>query len=177
MKITKNTSGYAARDLRRVICKVHSYMKTLEGKAAPNWRRLKIHVRSRPRNYHTGRAFLGGHGYRGSWDVIFTIPANGETERKFGWLVYHELMHTYGYHHSQYTNIPADELETLFPDNANILKPEPAPKVDHVAKRYAALVKRRATWQSKLNRAQVAHAKVEREVRAYESRHGERLTA
>jgi hypothetical protein len=190
MKITRNTSIYSSRDLRRVICHTHRFMVKLEGKPAPNWKRLRVVIGGRTEDGHTsGRAHYGGRGWNG-WDVWFTLPDRGMTEHRFCWLVYHELMHTYGYRHRQYTNIKPAEQSKLFPDNKPLaLKPPPPPKpirapkpttpppppVDIVRVRYDRMKQRQRTWDAKQRRAANALEKVNREIRAYERRHGDRL--
>jgi hypothetical protein len=50
-------------------------------------------------------------------------------------------------------------------------------KPDVVAQRYARMVSRRDKWRRELDRAKRLSLKAEREVRAYERRHKERLVA
>lgn len=58
-------------------------------------------------------------------------------------------------------------------DKAEIVKP----KSDHVAQRYRRMIARRDKWKAELARAERLLDKAEREVRAYERRHQERLAA
>lgn len=53
-------------------------------------------------------------------------------------------------------------------------KPEPA-KPDPVVQRHRRMVSRRDRWADQLERAKRLLAKAQREVRAYERRHGDRL--
>jgi hypothetical protein len=117
MRIFKNTSVYMTKDLRRIICKVHAHMKRLERKPAPNWKNLNVKISGRPTGGWRGYAYYGGHGYE--WDVRFTLGCN-MTEVGFAIAVYHELMHTYGYRHPQYNDLPFAEALLLFPDNVDI---------------------------------------------------------
>ena len=51
------------------------------------------------------------------------------------------------------------------------------PKRDPVKDRYQRILAREQTWESKLKRAENALAKVRRERREYERRHGDRILA
>jgi hypothetical protein len=55
-------------------------------------------------------------------------------------------------------------------------KPVP-PKPDQVLVRYNRMLTRAVSWEKKFNRAENNLAKVKKEIRAYESRHGERLAS
>ena len=188
MRITKNTSGYCTRAIKAVFTKVHAFMRSpkCEGKPAPNWRNLRVQIEGRDGGYHSGRAYYGGHGI--DWDVFLTLPrptlkgTNWHTERRKGEatnyrvrklasLIYHELMHTYGYKHSQYNDIRAEDLERLFPDNYLVPVPEPKPErvkqAAHIDK-YARLVARRKAWESKARRAENALKKINKSIRYYE---------
>jgi hypothetical protein len=56
-------------------------------------------------------------------------------------------------------------------------EPEAKAKPDVICLRYKRMVNRRDKWSAELERAKRLYAKAQREVRAYERRHGERLTA
>lgn len=195
MKITKNTSGYSTRELKRIICKVHAHIRKLEGRDAPRWKRLEVHVRGRDDNYTSGRAFYNGCGYVDSWDVVFTIPRaikkgatgywkypqlkgklNNYRARRFAYLAYHELMHTYGYRHHQFTNINDAELEKLFPDDyviptaQELAKPK-APKPPVYKTRYARIRQRRKQWEAKQRRAKTALGKLAKQAAYYERKY------
>jgi len=118
MKIVRNTTKIESRVLRSLLCKVHAHMTKLERRKAPNWKNLRIKIGNRSKGGYRGWAYYYGKG-PGGWDVHLSLPGDA-TERGFGWLVYHELMHTYGYRHNEYGNIPDRELEALFPDNKTI---------------------------------------------------------
>lgn len=54
--------------------------------------------------------------------------------------------------------------------------PEPKARPDKVQVRYTRMVAREAKWAAELERAKRLHAKAQRERKAYERRHGERVT-
>lgn len=192
MRIVKNTSGYETRALKAVFTKVHAFMRSpkCEGKPAPNWKNLRVVIEGREDNRHSGRAYLGGHGY--DWDLFLTIPRpvkrgtnwyskNQKGQRneyrvhRLASLVYHELMHTYGYNHNQYNDIRADDLERLYPDNYVLPVPEPKPEAPKVAAwvgKRERLLKRRKAWQTKAKRAKNALAKIEKSLAYYERTYG-----
>ena len=172
MKITKNTSVYSTRELKTIICRVHRHMMTFERKPAPRWKNLSVHVRGRARKYVTARAFYHGLGYVDGWDVIFTIPNKDLPVRWFANLVYHELMHTYGYKHKQFTEISSKELEKLYPENY-ILQPA-LPKQKAAAspiwqKRYKVALASEKRWLTKHKRAETALKKVRKKILYYET--------
>lgn len=118
MKIVKNTSPYQTRQIRSVICAVHAHMRKLERRPAPNWKRLRVKIRSRAWG-HSGWAYYEGKGraHGKDWDVLLSLSRQGCTIRQLALLTYHELMHTYGYRHRQFNDIPEQELQQLFPVN------------------------------------------------------------
>lgn len=186
MKIIKNTSGRDTAYIKSVFTKVHTYMRTLEKRKAPNWKNLRVKINGREEKYHSGRAYIGGRG--GEWDVFLTLPRpvkNGtawHSEDKKGQpmfygthslasLVYHELMHTYGYKHSQYNDISEKELNKLFPEVIDL--PPAIDKVKAAAlpkwqAKYDSALKRRKVWQAKAKRAANALKKVEKQIAYYE---------
>jgi len=187
MKIIKNTSGRSTREIKKIFTHVHRYMKKLEGRAAPNWKGLRVIIEGREDNYHSGRAYFHGHG--GDWDVFLTLPRPTKKgtlwhnkERKgqpnyygvhtLASLVYHELMHTYGYRHSEYNDITEPELNKLFPETYDIpAQPEPKARLAALPKwqtKYNRLLARRKTWESKQRRAKVALKKLETQIKYYE---------
>ncbi len=182
MKIIKNTTHYSTRELRRVICAVHKGMSKAEGKL-PFWKRCKIAIGNSKRGKYSvsGYAFYHGRGYK-PWDVFLGLPHEKCTVRTFADLVYHELMHSYGYKHTQYRDLTKAELnemlgeewcDQLIPLAATVAKPKP--EVSVVEKRYAALLKRQQQWDAKLRRATTAKKKVDREVKVYARRHPQLL--
>lgn len=193
MRITKNTSGYDTRAIKRVFTVVHAFMRSpkCEGKPAPNWRGLRVKIEGRDGGYHSGRAYYHGRGC--DWDVFLTLPrpvlrgTNWHTEHRKGKvqtyrvralasLVYHELMHTYGYRHSQYNDIRAEDLERLFPDNYVLPTPAPKPEPVKVAawiQKRDRLLARRKAWESKAKRAENALKKINKSLRYYERTYGD----
>lgn len=115
MRIVKNTSRYETKTLRSVLCKVHAHMRKLEGRPAPNWKNLRVKIGHLSRWGWSGYAYYGGKSWK-DWDVHFSL-GQGQTLHCFAKAVYHELMHTYGYRHSQYSDLPDRECEMLFPEN------------------------------------------------------------
>ncbi len=188
MKIIKNTSGRETAELRKLICRTHALMKRLEKKPAPNWKRLRIKIGGRNESYHSGRAYLGGYGCNG-WDVFLTLPrpivrqdqvwddngrCNRYTARSFVKIVYHELMHTYGYNHDQYSDISQADLEKVVPENYNI-RAEPV-KVKPAAepvwkKKYQQALAAEKRWLAKQKRAVTALKKARKKVRYYENKY------
>lgn len=121
MRIIKNTSKYESKSLRRIMCRVHAHMKKLERRSTPNWKSLNVKFSGRPRGGWAGWAFFYGNGYE--WDVRFTLGLSSRyhmAEIDFAIAAYHELMHTYGYRHRQYADLPYSEAAMLFPHNRKI---------------------------------------------------------
>lgn len=191
MRIIKNTSGYDTRAIKAVFTRVHTFMRSAkcEGKPAPNWKGLRVKIEGREDNRHSGRAFYGGHGY--DWDIFLTLPRpikrgtdwaddkgkpNTYRVRKLASLIYHELMHTYGYKHAHYNDIRDADLETLYPDN--FVLPAPGPKAEPtkaaawINKRDRLLARKKA-WESKAKRAKNALAKIEKSLKYYARKYGD----
>jgi hypothetical protein len=189
MKIIKNTSGRSTREIKKVFTIVHHYMKTLEHRPAPNWRNLRVVIAGRETNYAGGRSFYNGRG--GDWDLFLTIPrpvklgthwaseqhkgkSNFLGVQRLASLVYHELMHTYGYKHSQFTDITEVELNKLFPEAYNIptateATPDKSPKW---RKRYDTALINEKRWLSKQKRAANALKKVRTRIKYFERKYG-----
>lgn len=169
MKITRNTTPFETRDVRRVICKVHAIMTKLEARPAPNWKHLRIALRGTTNTYVRGYAYYHGRGAY-AWDVHLTLPA-GIREQRLAWLVYHELMHTYGYKHKQYTDARDHELAAWFPEDRAIrlaadVKPKAKASVQEI--RHQRVVVKLAAWQTKQKRAANAIKKLKSQLRYYE---------
>jgi len=178
MRIVKNSTVYDTRALRSIICATHAHMKKMEGRPAPNWSRLEIKIGNTKRHgYHSGHAFYGGRGYVGRADVFFGLCKPGTsmtmTNHSFCGLVYHELMHTYGYRHSQYSDIPISEILKLFPveEDLPIAAPTLKKKEPVWIKRYKSALAREKAWTSKLKRAKTALKKAQRQRKYYESKY------
>ena len=148
MKIIKNTSGYNTTKLKSLFCEVHSLVAKREGRL-PHWKDLKVAVRRKSYGY-SGRAYLGKV-YGEGWDLFLSI--NDEMNiSSLSQLFAHELYHSYGYDHKQYTTWPLSEndihiLETKFSIVDLISKEkEKTTKVNLVAKNYTKLLKRKENF-------------------------------
>ena len=143
----KNTTQYSTRAIRSVLTVVHNHIAKTEGRMKRWDRfvvQIGYTKTSRTRgwawlgNAHTGPTYwawsaFGTHkgakvtpGAKAP-DAVLRLPMprakpdGGEywraDEHDLAWLAYHEFMHSYGYNHSQYSNIPKAELDELFPEN------------------------------------------------------------
>ena len=171
MKIIKNTSAFDTRALRSIICKTHAHMQKIEGKPAPRWKGLSIKIQSRLHGT-SGRAFYNGLGYIDDWDVFLSISPN-TTIYEFAYLVYHELMHTYGYSHKQYSNIKNNEMKLIISDDGPlpekiVLKQAAMPVW---VKRYESALRRKESWEQKQSRAEKALKKVNAQIKYYERKY------
>jgi hypothetical protein len=179
MKILKNTSAYDDAVLRKIICATHAYMVKLEGRKAPNWDNLRIKVRSKEYGWSGQSYYHGnGRGWGHDWDVFFSLSPN-MTVWGIVTAVYHELMHTYGYKHADYNDIPYKECAKVFPDNPKAVtwnKPPKAPKPKAekppawIAK-YESAVKRKKAWETKKKRAETALKKINKTIKYYEKKY------
>lgn len=178
MRIVKNSTAYDTRFLRSIICTTHRYMQSLEGRPAPNWKALRVKIANTKRNgYHSGYAYFNGYGGHKEWDVFFGLCKPDSpmtmTNHTFCSLVYHELMHTYGYEHSQYSDIPKNEILKLFPDEVPLPLAKVATKEKEPVwkKRYRAVLAREKAWASKLKRAKTALKKAQYQRKYYEDKY------
>lgn len=189
MKILSNTSGLDTRFIKAVFTKVHAYMRTLENRKAPNWQNLRVKIEGRDMNYHSGRAFYNGNGYE--WDLFLTLPrpvkrgTHWASEDKKGQrmnymlhelvhIIYHELMHTYGYKHSQYSDITKRECLKLYPDNIAVpaaAAPAAKEKPPKWQTKLNALRNRQDAWQRKAKRAENALKKINTSIKYYERKY------
>ena len=162
MKIISNTSRRESAHLRSIVCRVHKHMTKLEGRKCPCWDTLRTAIGGTAKSHDSGHAFLKPGG-RQRHDVWLTIPhSHVYTTHQFAHLVYHELMHSYGYKHSQYTNIRTSELDALFPLNDPI-RDAHTPKKDRPALtdlRLARAEQSLRAWQTKAKRAETAIKKL-----------------
>ena len=123
MKIIKNTSLYDTKKLKGLFCHVHSQLSKYEGRL-PHWKSLKIQVMDKVQGRHaSGCAYVGNverqrkrfHKLPDMW-----LSLNKETSlERIAQLFGHELMHSYGYKHSQYRTDPLEphhivEIEAKF---------------------------------------------------------------
>jgi hypothetical protein len=158
-------------------------MRTLERKPAPNWKRLRVAIGNSKRGKEStsGYAYYDGYnhgGVRGDrWAVFLGLPHEFLTERRVARLMYHELMHTYGYNHKQYRDPTFDELETAgFGAKAVAVNAvQPSPKIDRVKIRYLSMLRRQKQWAAKYHRARNALQKVDREIRSYKKKYADRV--
>ena len=179
MRIVKNSTPYDTRALRSIIYATHWYLKKLEGKPAPNWKRLEVKIGNTKRyGYHSGHAFYGGIAdYVGQADVYFGLckpeASMTMTNHTFCSLVYHELMHTYGYRHKQFTDIPKQEILKLFPIETDLLIAKaPLKKKEPVwTKRYNSALYREKAWTTKLKRAKTGLKKAQYQLKYYERKY------
>lgn len=174
MKIIKNTSGYETKALRKIIVMAHAHIRATEGAAVPRWNDLQIVIRGRDSHGHvSGCAYLGGT------KMWLTIPRSrviknlGEvwpaiSARRVMWLAYHELMHSFGYNHSQYRDLNDKELAELIPEDYAMPQPAKKSKADPREGRIASLIERRAKWKTRLTRAQNTLKKINQRIRYYE---------
>lgn len=180
MRIVENTSGYNARQLRSLIILAHTTIRKVEGYDAPNWKHLRILVRGRDQgNYVTGRTVLGGR-RSGPWDVCLTIPRPNVSARLVLYLVYHELMHVYGYRHGQFVDLTEAEQAKIIPDDYALQPPEAPRKpttTDRKSARIVALLDREKKWQTRAKRARTALTKIRRSLKHYERTAPEMLVA
>jgi hypothetical protein len=179
MRIINNSTVYETRALRTIICLTHWHMKKLMGKPAPNWNRLEVKIGNTKRTgYHSGHAFYGGRSsYIGQADVFFGLckpeASMTMTNHTFCHLVYHELMHTYGFRHSQYSDIPKREILKLFPIETDLpIANAPLKKKELVwTKRYNSALAREKAWTTKLKRAKTALKKAQDQRKYYEKKY------
>ncbi len=146
----KNETQYSTRAIRSVLTTIHNHMAKTEGRMRRWKElvvQIGYTRDSRVRGWaYLGNANSGPVYWRRSAfgrqengvkiepgkqcpDVLLRLPEprqiqNDEIwradEHDLGWLTYHEFMHSYGYNHKQYTDIPKKELAMLFPDNRKL---------------------------------------------------------
>ncbi len=113
MKIIKNTSLYDTKKLKGLFCHVHSQLSKYEGRL-PHWKSLKIQVMDKVQGRHaSGSAYVGNverhRQYRTEVPDMW-LSLNKETSLEvIAQLFGHELMHSYGYQHSQYRTDPLEQ--------------------------------------------------------------------
>jgi hypothetical protein len=183
MKI-KNRTRYDSRVLARVFALVHSWMAKEIGHKLRQWPRLDVEVKYR----NSGRLGVSGCATVGGWHMTLRLPqeriASGEGRLRtatLAWVVWHELLHTYGYRHDRFSP-PAmyntDSAERfafvvekigseMVADAAVKVKVKPTKETTQRA-RYDRLVANEKAWQSKLKRAQTALRKIAKRKRYYE---------
>ena len=106
MKIIKNTSLFQTKKLNSLFCHVHNQLAQYEGRL-PHWKYLKIQVMDKVKGRHaSGCAYLGQVYGRGA-DMWCSYNVDTSLER-MAQLFAHELMHSYGYRHSQFRSNPLE---------------------------------------------------------------------
>ena len=107
MKIIKNTSLFQTKKLNSLFCHVHNQLAKDEGRL-PHWKSLKIQVMDKVKGRHaSGCAYVGKVYSRGEPDMWCSYNVETSLER-MAQLFAHELMHSYGYRHSQFRSNPLD---------------------------------------------------------------------
>jgi len=126
MKIIKNTSLYETKKLQSLFCLIHSQLAKYEGRL-PQWKSLKIQVMDKVKGRHASGCAYRGKVYGNQPDMWLSL--NKETSLEvIAQLFAHELMHSYGYNHSQYRTDPLephhiDEIKRKF-DKNDLLSPK-----------------------------------------------------
>jgi len=126
MKIIKNTSLYDTKKLQSLFCLIHSQLAKYEGRL-PQWKSLKIQVMDKVKGRHASGCAYRGKVYGNQPDMWLSL--NKETSLEvIAQLFAHELMHSYGYNHSQYRTDPLephhiDEIKRKF-DKNDLLSPK-----------------------------------------------------
>ena len=106
MKIIKNTSLFQTKKLNSLFCHVHNQLAQYEGRL-PHWKSLKIQVMDKVKGRHaSGCAYVGKVYGRGA-DMWCSYNVDTSLER-MAQLFAHELMHSYGYRHSQFRSNPLE---------------------------------------------------------------------
>ena len=117
MKIIKNTSLYDTKKLKGLFCHVHSQLAKYEGRL-PHWKSLKIQVMDKVKGRHASGCAYVGKVYGNRPDMWLSLNKETSLER-IAQIFGHELMHSYGYKHSQYRTYPLephhiDEIKRKF---------------------------------------------------------------
>jgi hypothetical protein len=173
MKIIKNTSYFDTVKLKSLFSTVHNLLAKAEGRLK-HWKRLKVIVRDKEWGY-SGRCLLGGVHFTRDWDMFLSVDKDTDTNT-LAYLFAHELMHSYGYRHSQYRDDPlTKEQHDFIKDkykNVIMHKVKKAkPKKDIISIRFARMQKRERSWGRKLKLATSHLKKVKREIKVYKRRH------
>ena len=117
MKIIKNTSLYDTKKLQSLFCLVHSQLAKYEG-GLPHWKSLKIQVMDKVKGRHASGCAYVGKVYGNRPDMWLSLNKETSLER-IAQLFAHELLHSYGYRHSQFRTDPLephhiDEIKRKF---------------------------------------------------------------
>lgn len=182
MKIIKNTSAFDTVKLKTLFSQIHREISKSEGKLR-FWKTLKIQIWNKKYGY-SGCAYLGKY-YGVNYDMHLSMSQDISLY-DMAQLFAHELMHNYGYDHSQFRNDPLDEKQMRyivdkFGDTSYFLKTEkPKLRINRVAKNYKQLkirrnnlIKRKKQYESNLKRLANSMKKVERKLKHYEKTYDE----
>ena len=174
MKIIKNTSDFDTVKLKSLFSTVHNLLAKAEGRLK-HWIKLKVVVRNKEWGW-SGRCLLGWTTWRSDdWDMFLSISKDKDTNT-LAYLFAHELMHSYGYRHSQYRDDPLTKEQHDFIRDKyknvimNKIKKE-KPKKDLILVRFDRMLKREKVWDGKLRLATSHLKKVKREIKVYKRRH------
>ena len=173
MKIIKNTSDFDTVKLKSLFSTVHNLLAKAEGRLK-HWKRLKVVVRDKEWGY-SGRCLLGGVHLTRDWDMFLSVEKDTDTNI-LAYLFAHELMHSYGYRHSQYRDDPLTKEQHVFIKdkykNVIMHKVEKVkPKKDIILIRFTRMLKREKSWGRKLKLATSHLKKVKGEIKVYNRRH------
>jgi len=168
-----NQTGFDGRFLRKLVTEAHRQLAESEGRLE-QWKRTRIEIvycRANHAGGSSGYAFLKGTLAR------IRIARRATFTRVFK-VVWHELLHLYGYDHSHMRGggYPSEDrisraAERLGIDVAStipVLVRISSPRPGIRERRLERLIARRATWESKRKRAENALAKITRQITYYE---------
>jgi len=137
MKIIKNTSVYDTKKLNTLFCFIHNLIAKDEGRLR-RWSILKIHVKKCKfkRGGYSGLATLGVPNYVNEKIPHMTLRINKDLGLcQISQLFAHELMHNYGYVHSQFQSDPLQKDQMSLITEKFIKDELLTPKAFHVAKK------------------------------------------
>jgi hypothetical protein len=163
----ENETKYATRELRTIFCRVHTLVAKYEGRL-PQWKALRVHVVYTRNREHSGYAYLRGYYMK------LCLQRGSISRYTVASLFAHELMHSYGYRHSEMASRGrADPVELTEFTGTTLDEQKPKPKAkpstaELQAQRYGRVLERERRWQSKLKRAQTALRKLKRQRKYYE---------
>lgn len=188
---TKNETVYATRELRRVACAVHNHVAKAEGRL-PWWDRTTLEFRrTKPHTYNAhgeawrryARIWLP---YRPAQEVVGrgTAPERRCTYAQIVGILWHEILHLYGYsqkqmHHGGMAGPATASRDAIYEklgvarDDTLPMRAPPTPKpqpttADKQAAKYERLLVREKLWLTKQKRANTALREIARQKRYYE---------
>jgi len=182
MKIIKNTSEFDTVKLKTLFSHIHRDISKTEGKLR-FWKTLKIQIWNKKSGW-SGCAYVGKY-YGVKYDMHLSMSKNISLY-DMAQLFAHELMHNYGYDHSQFRTDPLDEkqmqvIKDRFGDISYFLKIEkPKLSINRVAKNYSKLLsrqenlnKRKKHYLSNIKRVENSLKKVKVKIKTYERKYDE----